>query len=184
MEVRLRAERGRLADRAEVSNECRRELSQASREHRVVERIIEINDERRRLEGNREDRSWTRWNSSLEAEGSREGVVHRGLGHRDSLRNRGDGLARRGRPPSPFVQSRLAVPRPSWISSNRKTAGSSDEQRHWRLGRADLRAAEAEVKSRLDELKAVRAEFSRCSDSRREAAGACHHVGQDDGVDA
>lgn len=55
MEVRLRAERGRLADRAEVSNECRRELSQASREHRVVERIIEINDERRRLEERRRE---------------------------------------------------------------------------------------------------------------------------------
>ena len=55
MEVRLRAERGRLAERAEASNECRRELSQASREHRVVERIIEINDERRRLEERRRE---------------------------------------------------------------------------------------------------------------------------------
>ena len=55
MEVRLRAERGRLAERAEASNECRRELSQASREHRVVERIIEINDERRHLEERRRE---------------------------------------------------------------------------------------------------------------------------------
>ncbi len=55
MEVRLRAERGRLDERAEVSNECRRDLTQASREHRVVERIIEINDERRRLEERRRE---------------------------------------------------------------------------------------------------------------------------------
>lgn len=55
MEVRLRAEKGRLEERADASDECRRDLTQASREHRVVERIIEINDERRRLEDRRRE---------------------------------------------------------------------------------------------------------------------------------
>jgi flagellar export protein FliJ len=55
MEVRLRTERGRLAERTDVSNACRQDLTQASREHRVVERIIEINDERRRLEERRRE---------------------------------------------------------------------------------------------------------------------------------
>ena len=40
MEVRLRSERIRLAERAEVSEDRQRDLAVASREHRVVERII------------------------------------------------------------------------------------------------------------------------------------------------
>ncbi len=69
MEVRLRAERGRLEERVHASNVSRSELTQASREHRVVERIIELNDERRRIEERRREdkkldamgtRRWTR----------------------------------------------------------------------------------------------------------------------------
>ena len=55
MEVRLRSERNRLAERAEVVEFRQRELAVASREHRVVERIIEINDERSRLEKRRKE---------------------------------------------------------------------------------------------------------------------------------
>jgi len=55
MEVRLRSERNRLAERAEVAEFRQRELAVASREHRVVERIIEINDERSRLEKRRKE---------------------------------------------------------------------------------------------------------------------------------
>jgi len=55
MEVRLRSERNRLAERAEVADFRQRELAVASREHRVVERIIEINDERSRLEQRRKE---------------------------------------------------------------------------------------------------------------------------------
>ena len=55
MEVRLRTERNRLAERAEVAEFRQRELAVASREHRVVERIIEINDERSRLEKRRKE---------------------------------------------------------------------------------------------------------------------------------
>jgi flagellar biosynthesis chaperone FliJ len=55
MEMRLRAERGRLAERVEVSEDRQRDLAMASREHRVVERIIEINDDRRKLEKRRKE---------------------------------------------------------------------------------------------------------------------------------
>jgi flagellar export protein FliJ len=55
MEVRLRTERNRLAERAETVEFRQRELALASREHRVVERIIEINDERHRLEKRRKE---------------------------------------------------------------------------------------------------------------------------------
>jgi flagellar export protein FliJ len=55
MEMRLRTERGRLAERVEVSEDRQRDLAMASREHRVVERIIEINDDRRKLEKRRKD---------------------------------------------------------------------------------------------------------------------------------
>jgi len=55
MEVRLRSERNRLAERTEVAEFRQRELAVASREHRVVERIIEINDERSRLEKRRKE---------------------------------------------------------------------------------------------------------------------------------
>lgn len=55
MEVRLRSERSRLLERAEVSEDRQRDLAVASREHRVVERIIEINDDRRRQEQRRKE---------------------------------------------------------------------------------------------------------------------------------
>ena len=55
MEVRLRGERHRLSERTEASEFRQRELAVASREHRVVERIIEINDERRQLEKRRKE---------------------------------------------------------------------------------------------------------------------------------
>ena len=55
MEVRLRTERNRLAERTETVEFRQRELALASREHRVVERIIEINDDRNRLEKRRKE---------------------------------------------------------------------------------------------------------------------------------
>ena len=55
MEVRLRAEKGRLAEREGVSEDRQRELAHASREHRVVERIIEINNERRKVDERRKE---------------------------------------------------------------------------------------------------------------------------------
>jgi hypothetical protein len=50
MEVRLRTEKNRLSEIEGVSMDRQRKLAHASREHRVVERIIEINDERRKVE--------------------------------------------------------------------------------------------------------------------------------------
>ena len=55
MEVRLRGEKGRLAEREQTVETRQHELANASREHRVVERIIEINDERRTLEERRKE---------------------------------------------------------------------------------------------------------------------------------
>jgi hypothetical protein len=55
MEMRLRTEKGRLLEREGTSNERQRELSHASREHRVVERIIEINNERRKVDERRKE---------------------------------------------------------------------------------------------------------------------------------
>ena len=55
MEVRIRGEQGRLIEREQVVENRQRDLVHASREHRVVERIIEINDERRSLEERRKE---------------------------------------------------------------------------------------------------------------------------------
>ena len=55
MEVRLRGERGRLVEREQVVEHRQSDLVHANREHRVVERIIEINDERRSLEERRKE---------------------------------------------------------------------------------------------------------------------------------
>jgi hypothetical protein len=55
MEVRLRGERGRLAERTMMVENRQHELARASKEHRVVERIIEINDERRKIEDRRKE---------------------------------------------------------------------------------------------------------------------------------
>ncbi len=55
MEMRLRAEKSRLAERVGQSEERQRDLAHASREHRVVERIMEINDERRKVERRRKE---------------------------------------------------------------------------------------------------------------------------------
>ena len=55
MEVRLRGEKGRLVEREQAVDTRQRELVHASREHRVVERIIEINDERRSMEERRKE---------------------------------------------------------------------------------------------------------------------------------
>ena len=55
MEVRLRGERGRLSDRSKAVESRQDELAHASKEHRVVERIIEINDERQKFEGRRRE---------------------------------------------------------------------------------------------------------------------------------
>ena len=55
MEVRLRGEKGRLVEREQAMETRQRELVHASREHRVVERIIEINDERRSMEERRKE---------------------------------------------------------------------------------------------------------------------------------
>jgi hypothetical protein len=68
MEIRLRQERSLLGEREQVVDDRQQELAQASRDSRVVERIIEINDERRavekrRKEGRRLDAmGTTRWN--------------------------------------------------------------------------------------------------------------------------
>ncbi|MGB0639589.1 MAG: hypothetical protein ACPGTU_09660 [Myxococcota bacterium] len=68
MEVRLRQERSLLNERSAVVDDRQKELAHASKESRVVERIIEINDERRaierrRKEGRRLDAMGTaRWN--------------------------------------------------------------------------------------------------------------------------
>ena len=55
MEVRLRTEKGRLHEREGISDDRQRELAKASREHRVVERIIEINNERRKVDERRKE---------------------------------------------------------------------------------------------------------------------------------
>ena len=55
MEVRLRGERGRLVERSNAAESRQNELAHASKEHRVVERIIEINDERQKFEDRREE---------------------------------------------------------------------------------------------------------------------------------
>jgi len=55
MEVRLRTEKGRLHEREGISDDRQRELARASREHRVVERIIEINNERRKVDERRKE---------------------------------------------------------------------------------------------------------------------------------
>ncbi len=55
MEVRLRGERNRLTQRAKTVESRQHELAHASKEHRVVERIIEINDERRKLDERRKE---------------------------------------------------------------------------------------------------------------------------------
>ena len=55
MEVKLRGEKGRLAERSQKVAERQHELVRASRDHRVVERIIEINDDRRKLEERRKE---------------------------------------------------------------------------------------------------------------------------------
>ena len=55
MEVRLRGERGRLVEREQTVDHRQLDLVHASREHRVVERIIEINDERRSVEERRKE---------------------------------------------------------------------------------------------------------------------------------
>jgi len=55
MEVRLRGEKGRLQEREETVENRQHELARASRDHRVVERIIEINDDRRKLEDRRKE---------------------------------------------------------------------------------------------------------------------------------
>ena len=55
MEVRLRGERGRLMEREQAVEHRQHDLVQASREHRVVERIMEINDERRSVEERRKE---------------------------------------------------------------------------------------------------------------------------------
>jgi len=55
MEVRLRGEKGRLEERTQKVTDRQHELVRASRDHRVVERIIEINDDRRKLEERRKE---------------------------------------------------------------------------------------------------------------------------------
>ena len=55
MEVRLRGERNRLVERTRNVESRQHELANASKEHRVVERIIEINDERRKLDERRKE---------------------------------------------------------------------------------------------------------------------------------
>jgi hypothetical protein len=55
MEVRLRTEKNRLSEIEGVSMDRQRKLAHASREHRVVERIIEINDERRKVEDRKKE---------------------------------------------------------------------------------------------------------------------------------
>lgn len=55
MEVRLRGERQRLHEIEGVTEDRQRKLAHASKEHRVVERIMEINDERRKVEDRRKE---------------------------------------------------------------------------------------------------------------------------------
>jgi len=55
MEMRLRTEKGRLVEREGVSDDRQKDLAHASREHRVVERIIEINSERRKVDERRKE---------------------------------------------------------------------------------------------------------------------------------
>jgi len=55
MEMRLRTEKGRLVEREGVTEDRQRDLAHASREHRVVERIIEINNERRKVDERRKE---------------------------------------------------------------------------------------------------------------------------------
>jgi hypothetical protein len=55
MEMRLRTEKGRLVEREGVSEDRQKDLAHASREHRVVERIIEINNERRKVDKRRKE---------------------------------------------------------------------------------------------------------------------------------
>jgi hypothetical protein len=55
MEVRLRGEKGRLDERTQKVEDRQHELVRANRDHRVVERIIEINDDRRKLEERRKE---------------------------------------------------------------------------------------------------------------------------------
>ena len=55
MEVRLRGEKGRLLEHEQTVHSRQQDLARASRDHRVVERIIEINDERRSLEERRKE---------------------------------------------------------------------------------------------------------------------------------
>ena len=55
MEVRLRGERSRLQEIEGVAADRQRKLAHASREHRVVERIMEINDERAKIEDRRKE---------------------------------------------------------------------------------------------------------------------------------
>ena len=68
MEVRLRGERSRLQEIEGVTADRQRKLAHASREHRVVERIMEINEERVKAEERRKENrtldsmGTTRWN--------------------------------------------------------------------------------------------------------------------------
>ena len=68
MEVRLRGEQSRLHDIEGVAADRQRKLAHASREHRVVERIMEINEERAKVEERRKETrtldsmGTTRWN--------------------------------------------------------------------------------------------------------------------------
>ena len=55
MEVRLRTEKSRLHEIEGISADRQRKLAHASREHRVVERIIEINEEHRKAEERRKE---------------------------------------------------------------------------------------------------------------------------------
>ena len=55
MEVRLRTEKSRLHEIEGICADRQRKLAHASREHRVVERIIEINEEHRKAEERRKE---------------------------------------------------------------------------------------------------------------------------------
>ena len=55
MEVRLRGERSRLVERSKAVESRQHDLAHASKEHRVVERIIEINDEHQKFEERRKE---------------------------------------------------------------------------------------------------------------------------------
>ena len=71
MEVRLRGERQRLHEIEGVTEDRQRKLAHASKEHRVVERIMEINDERRKVEERRKETrtldsmGTSRWNRKV-----------------------------------------------------------------------------------------------------------------------